>query len=147
MLQFKRIKQKAKKLQINLAEKVVQPHLTAITKLNTEKQLFEKGVGVDGKKLEPPYARSTRRIKAKKGLPVNRVTLFDTGELHQSFKATAMQTAIVVEGFRTSAGFDVAQHLRKKYGQYEGLTEESLEAIRKIIRQEMQKHFRESLLQ
>lgn len=55
----------------------------------TEDQLFERGVDGDNKKLRG-YARTTIRIKNRKGQPTDRTTLRDTRRFHNS---------LFVEGF------------------------------------------------
>ena len=66
-----------------------------IIELNTQKQLFEKGVDAKGRLLSDiggDYAASTiegtSTFKGKKelGLPYDHITLFQTGEFYESFK-------------------------------------------------------------
>lgn len=49
----------------------------------TEQQLFERGIKGTGEKL-PGYARTTIRLKIRKGQPVDRTTLRDEGDFHAS---------------------------------------------------------------
>jgi hypothetical protein len=59
-----------------------------ITDLNTQVQLYGQGINYEGKKLASiggGYKPSTIKIKARKGQPTNRVTLYDTGEFYDSF--------------------------------------------------------------
>jgi len=95
--------------------------------LNTEEQLYQKGVDARGRKLTPGYTNRTKVIKARKGQPTNRVTLRDTGELHGSFKVTANDRDITVEMTKVVDGEDIAKKLRDKYQtMYEGLSPESI---------------------
>ena len=57
-----------------------------IASLNTSVQLFEEGVDSTGKRLDQikgPYAPSTVAKKRREGLPVDRITLFDTGRFYE----------------------------------------------------------------
>lgn len=59
-----------------------------ITDLNTRVQLYEKGetsYGLKLSKIGGGYKPSTKKIKARKGQPTNRVTLYDTGDFYDSF--------------------------------------------------------------
>jgi len=67
-----------------------------LIKLNTRDQLFDKGEGSDGVKLEDiggPYKDNTiygvpgqYPGKLELGLPIDRITLFQTGEFYESFR-------------------------------------------------------------
>ena len=56
--------------------------------LQTQEQLFlgKNSKGID---IKPAYANSTIKIKRKKGLPTDRVTLFDTGDFYRSLEIIA----------------------------------------------------------
>jgi hypothetical protein len=56
--------------------------------LITIEQLFEKGIRGDGTSLGE-YAPLTISIKQRKGLPTDRVTLFDEGDFYRSFSFEA----------------------------------------------------------
>lgn len=58
-----------------------------ICDMNSENQLFEKGITRNGTEIEKyaPYTKNTITIKAIKNQPTNRVTLRDTGDFHSSF--------------------------------------------------------------
>ena len=62
---------------------------TLVIDLNTKEQLFE-GVNSKGEELENirgfGYAQRTIEIKKEKGLPYDRITLFDTGDFYDTFK-------------------------------------------------------------
>jgi hypothetical protein len=81
---------KLKKFQNNTSE-IIKGIITAnqsiIVDMNTQDQLFEKGIDNKGTKLDSyhPYRQSTIKIKQMKGQPTNRVTLRDTGEFQSSF--------------------------------------------------------------
>lgn len=90
-------------------------HLEAVNTL----QLFT-GVKADGSKLKPDYKESTKKIKAKKGQPFNRVTLNDTGNLYSTLNYKADLKGITV---KTDTEYD--KYLVKKYGVFLGLTPEN----------------------
>lgn len=56
-----------------------------IIDLNTEKQLFNEGIDSLGVKLGE-YSPFTKQLKQEKGLPIDRITLFDTGDFYKSFE-------------------------------------------------------------
>lgn len=59
-----------------------------IIKLNTEEQLFKKGINSQGISLEAiggGYSAYTIFLKEQKGQPIDKVTLKDTGEFYKSF--------------------------------------------------------------
>jgi len=67
-------------------ESIVKRNSQQIIELNTDDQLYNKGIDSEGQRLFPPYANITRQIKAGKSQPFNRVTLFDTGDFYKGFK-------------------------------------------------------------
>ena len=102
--------------------------------LNTEKQLFEKGIDANNKILRSEFARfsnvyANRTIieKEAKNQPTDRVTLKDTGEFYKSYK---------VELTSNNDLLIVAQTLKedtdliKVWGEdILGLTDESLQVV------------------
>ena len=63
-------------------------------RLNTEEQLYKRGVDVHGNKLRSIYARfgkfyadRTIQIKNEKGQPTDRVTMRDTGAMYKTERA------------------------------------------------------------
>lgn len=76
----------AKEIRNVLQRKEVQD---AIIKLNTTMQLYDVGENSLGVKLSAiggGYSPYTKQIKLSKGLPIDRITLKDTGEFYASFK-------------------------------------------------------------
>ena len=106
-----------------------------IIALNTDEQLFKKGITISGAKIVPKYAQSTIKRKRKLGQPTNRVTTRDTGGYHQAFDVRFGQTEfeIVVE-FQTNRGFDLAGYLETHYKGLEGLTEESINKLIGLVK-------------
>jgi len=103
-----------------------------ILAMNTEDQLFKKGVTITGVKIVPPYASSTVRIKKRKGQPTNRVTTRDTGEYHSHFTIQFGTDEFTIEVDHTNA--DLNYVLKNRYGELEGLTDVNVEKLsRKIL--------------
>ena len=75
-----------------------------------EKQLFEKGIDGSGQRLEG-YARTTIRIKIKKGQPVDRTTLRDDNEFHPSIQIDAFS-----DRFEVSSDVSHAKWILNRYG-------------------------------
>lgn len=94
-----------------------------ISDLN-RKQMADKGQRADGSKLTPDYANVTKEIKSdKSGLSgvYEHVTLYDTGELHKSIFTSVIGTNIILD----SEDWKVDE-LTQKYGEFLGLTDESI---------------------
>jgi len=113
---------KVKKLGFeNLVQEAVKESDDMIIALNTDDQLYNKGINNDGSKVEPAYTRTTVSIKKKKGQPSNRVTLKDTGDFHDSFKVKASRGEVEIYATDKKAA-----KLEKKYGdKIYGLTSEN----------------------
>lgn len=98
-----------------------------IVDLNTEDQLFEKGITSEGEQIitYAPYSDVTIAIKEVKGQPVDRVTLRDEGDFHQSFRLQKINGG--VEIIATDAK---TVEILFSYGdEVLGLTEENLEEV------------------
>ena len=66
-------------------------------------------------KMSPPYAKSTKKRKARKGQPTNRITLKDRGNFHASITAKAERDALVVGSRMTVKGFNLDEWLEQIY--------------------------------
>jgi hypothetical protein len=72
-----------------------------IISMNRNEQLYFEGIDIDGKKLKSgtfsaiannrPYSFTTEQIKKQKGQPIDRVTLYDTGQFYKTFKIVLTQ--------------------------------------------------------
>jgi len=104
-----------------------------IAELNTAKQL-EVGLTAKGQPVRPAYADSTKRYKRRKGQPVDRVTLRDTGRFHNTFKVIADDTDIMIQtNLELQRGFNLSDHLAGRYKDILGLTDESItELVTKV---------------
>lgn len=94
-----------------------------ITETNAEKQLYEQGVNRLGMSIMDyrPYSEVTIQIKRAKGQPVNRVTLYDTGDFHKRFYVIANN-----DSFRVWSSDWKTLQLYAKYGEIFGLTVKNL---------------------
>lgn len=97
-------------------------------RLNRSVQLYEHGVGVDGRELRSVYARygnvyanRTIAYKREKNQPINRITLRDTGAFYQTF-STKLKAG---ELYLTANTIKDGEDLQDKFGQVIGLTAES----------------------
>ena len=116
MLPFKTLVKKLGRLEkrdgINqLVREVVREESSTVINYNTDKQLEDRGVGSDNKKLTPKYKRITISIKKRKGQPSNRVTLKDTGAFHKSFFIDAKSRFFTIR-----ATNEKSEGLEEKYG-------------------------------
>lgn len=94
--------------------------------LNTQSQLFEKGVDAKGDKLKE-YTPFTKMLKRQKGQPTDRTTLKDEGDFHAGFYVKSSNFPVIFDSRDSKTG-----ELVFKYGQdIFGLTEESKEELRK----------------
>lgn len=111
----------------SLIETIVKDNENIVLDLNTQSQLFEKGIDSEGTELNTiaPYRPLTVSIKKIKGQPTSRVTLRDEGDFHRSFFIKYSDT-----GFSVDASDEKTEALLEKYGdEVLGLTHESLEEI------------------
>lgn len=99
----------------------------SICDMNSENQLFEKGITREGIKINSyaPYSKNTIAVKIAKGQPTNRVTLRDTGEFHASFVVYTDDTKFFIDAkdWKTNK-------LSEKYGEeIFGLTDENINEL------------------
>ena len=110
-----------------LMEKLVKDNESWIVDMNTEDQLFERGVDRFGRSIMDykPYKPTTIKIKSAKGQPTNRVTLRDEGDFHRSFKVQTYN-----DRFLIYADDWKSPMLAEKYGvQVVGLTDENAQSL------------------
>lgn len=114
---------------IEVVRSIVEKNSNEIIELNTEKQLFDKGIGSDGKSLEPPYSNPYKKLKKKLGQPTDRVTLRLDGDFYKSF-----EVVIGNEQFRINATDFKTKFLLKRYGQQVlGLTNSNVVQFTQIV--------------
>jgi len=96
-----------------------------IIELNTEDQLFKRGVDSTGKSLGE-YASSTKILKQDDGLPFDRVTLFQEGDFYKTWRVFMRNGDIIIE----ADGDKDDKNLFDVYGEeVVGLTEENLQIV------------------
>lgn len=98
-----------------------------IVELNSQDQLFEKGITSTGVSIMDyaPYSETTIEIKSQKGQPVNRVTLRDEGDFHSSFYIELSD-----DEFEIYANDWKIKDLTKYYGdEIMGLTDENIMVV------------------
>lgn len=110
-----------------IIQNIVYENEAYIVDMNTEDQLYQRGVnalGVDISDFQP-YSPITIEIKRLKNQPTNRVTLRDTGDFHSSFYVFAG-----TEQFEISAKDTKTKSLIAKYGrQILGLTNDNIASL------------------
>jgi len=109
---------------------------TQIIKLNTQNQLYNKGVGADGIRLGS-YAPSTIRYKTTMAAHIGRdtrtdhVTLKDTGDFYRSFKVKNQANGFIISADTLKDGTDDLEFV---YGdKILGLTNDSIAELRPEI--------------
>ena len=104
--------------------------------LNTDEQLF-KGIDSTDTTLESiggEYAPSTKDLKVLKGLPIDRVTLFDEGDFYDSFTVIPDKTGFTIEADTLKGSYD----LQNDWGfNLIGLTDESKNELVEVIKDEI----------
>ena len=98
-----------------------------IIKLNTQEQLFKKGIDSKGVTLGV-YAPFTIEIKKSKGQPTNHITLRDTGDLYNTWTVKMVKGDIVIDANFIKDGEDIIE--KNRLSEFvTGLTEESLQIL------------------
>lgn len=110
-----------------IIQNIVYENEAYIVDMNTEDQLYQRGVNALGVDISDykPYSHITIEIKRLKNQPTNRVTLRDTGDFHSSFYIFAG-----TEQFEINAKDTKTKDLIAKYGrQILGLTNENISSL------------------
>lgn len=117
-------------------------------RLNTNEQLFLKGVLADGKSTGS-YSPKTIPIKKKKGLPYDHVTFFDTGRFHSKWGIDRGHGEITMHApkndYRGKQG-NLRDELLSIYGDFEGLTPESTSSLAEFITPKVSEYFLNTVL-
>lgn len=112
----------------------------AIIKLN-QAQLYQ-GQRSTGKRITPRYSQVTIRYKRQVGQPADRVTLQDKGDFYDS-----MHVEFDSDSFQIVATDPKTGKLIAKYGaEILGLSKDSIEVLRQIIRPKLIRAVRQRLL-
>lgn len=118
-----------------------------IVQLNTRSQLYDKGIRSDKSKIDSKYSEPYKKRKANLGIPTDHITLYLSGQYHSSYKVTISNKEVDLDSNYQVKGFDLAEHLRKRYGLLiEGLTPESEETLWNKIEPEFMAIFDQQLI-
>lgn len=138
------ITQKTANLKLNPFMQVVfsdQAVKDEVVRLNTQEQLFNKGIdaaGIDLDSIGGQYAPVTVLLKQRAGLPFDRVTLFQDGDFYGSFRVQAEKDGVVIYADTIKEGFD----LQIRWGnELLGLTEDSILQLGKFVRKRVKESF------
>lgn len=106
-----------------LIQRVIKRHVKDIVALNTDEQLFQRGILATGAPVTPHYRPRTIRYKRRHGQPYDRVTLRDKGRFHSKFKVILNDEDFTIDSDEPNqAKYD---YLTKKYSNdIFGLTDE-----------------------
>lgn len=110
-----------------------------IIELNTQKQMFEDSVNADNVILGT-YTPNTYQAKINRfGTFPRSITLFETGELYDSYKVKVLKNG----GFEISANtIKDGEDLRDRFGEIEGLTNENLNILIESIVEDVRLYVR-----
>lgn len=114
--------------------KVVKDNQEIALDLNTDSQLFDKGIDANGNLLPGPYAPFTIDIKGLKGQPTDRITLKDSGDFHESFFMSATKFPIVIDATDSKRNELVGEWGEDIFG----LTDESQSSLNEDILPDLQ---------
>jgi hypothetical protein len=104
-------------------------------------QLLE-GKDAGGQEIQPEYKPITKRIKARKGQPTDRVTLKDTGKFHKATKAI-----ILSDRFELDSLDSKRTKLTEKYGEeIFGLTDQNIVILREKLKEPIAEILRKEIL-
>jgi hypothetical protein len=109
-----------------LINEIVRDNEEIVLDMNTEEQLFEKGIDRNNEQLSArePYTPFTLSIKQQKGQPTSRVTLRDSGDFQRSFFISYRS-----DGFEIRASDWKFGDLVDRFGPIMGLTDENLQDL------------------
>lgn len=127
-----------------IAKKIVRDNDNILIDMNSQDQLYAKGVNRLGVRIDEyqPYRPLTIQVKIEKRQPYDRVTLKDTGEFYDSFYVETAE-----DRFYIKASDEKTNWLIKKYGaEIFGLTNDSLaEFINDYVKDEAYNRVKEIL--
>ena len=104
-----------------------------IIDLNTEEQLFEKGIDSLGASLGD-YSDFTKVVKGIKGQRIDHITLEDTGDFYKSFAIKVQNGGFLI----VADGQKEDTNLLEEYGkEVLGLTDENLQIVIDAIKEKL----------
>ena len=122
--------------------------LSLIVSLNTQDQLFEKGIRSDNTQIGE-YSPFTISIKQAKGQRYDHITLKDTGDFYDSFTAfvdSSGDIEIETDPIKIDAFTGLQTDLTIKYGKdIVGLTQDNLEIIQAKLIAPVQKYIKKNI--
>lgn len=125
-------------------EDIIRDKEDVIVSAIADDQLYRRGINGRGEKIMSymPYTAKTIQNKKRKGQPITRVTLRDTGAFHKS-----MFVVFDSEGFYITASDEKTEELIKKYGEeIFRLTDKNFTRIvRSHIRKELVKRLKRAI--
>lgn len=116
-----------------VAEEIVQ-NKEAIIDQSTER-VYNEGRDVDNKLLTHKYtdykvySYNYTQLKRRLGLYQGHIDLHLSGEYLKSFTLTVKNGVVEIKGNKMVKGFDLASHLVRVYGRYEGLSSDEWREI------------------
>ena len=110
---LQKIKSEAHKAQ-EVIDEVVLENKELLIEANVSQ--MERGEYNDGKKIAPSYAKSTIARKIAKGQPIDRVTLKDSGDFHESMDMAKAPGGWDFGSYVTYQPFLVKKYTDKIYG-------------------------------
>ena len=113
---------------LEVIKSIVEDNSNEIIDLNTEDQLFDRGIGSDGESLGV-YSNPYKKLKKAIGQPSDRVTLRLEGDFYKSF-----EVIIGDKQFRINATDKKTKWLINRYGEKVfGLTKDNLSLFREVV--------------
>ncbi len=104
-----------------------------VIELNTEEQLFHKGIDSEGVRLEDiggEYSEYTVFLKQSDNLPADRITLYQTGDFYDTFNVVVEKDGFIIEANTIKGGDD----LQDRWGDdILGLTDDSIQELIEFI--------------
>lgn len=124
-------------------ENIIKRNEQEVLDLNREKQLYEKGIDSNGKRIVPYYSPYTIALKRSNQEVYNRVTLLDTGDFYKGFKIKFNGLSNPFNIFSTDSK---SSDLIEKYGDIFGLTKENEKYLNyEIIKPELEKFIKKNI--
>lgn len=99
--------------------------------LDLQKEQFTDGKKSTGNPILPLYAKSTVKRKIRKGLPTDRVTLYETGKYYQE-----MYALINSQGLEIGSDVEYEKYIDRRYNQGDalyGLNEKNRQIFRRVL--------------
>lgn len=117
-----------------------------IINLNTTDQLFEKGIDREGRELDEiggGYSPFSIEKKKAKGLPTDRITLFDDGPFFESWRVDSATIEITISANIARIGEENYNRFGRKIV---GLTNENIQKIINYVTPIFQEEYKKEVL-